>query len=137
MLTRKKAATIGGVTSRGVPMPSKQVFDFVNVGVFTLLPPGQAGRRAEREDMRFEFWCPVGSCQLWLPRGQAHMESSLPSGLSPMEATIGSTHRCNQPFIRACPVGGNNGYTRRPKTTDFQKRKCKEKPSETDGKPLK
>jgi hypothetical protein len=28
-------------------------------------------------------------------------------------------------------------YTRRPKTTHFQKRKCKEKPSETDEKPLK
>jgi hypothetical protein len=28
-------------------------------------------------------------------------------------------------------------YTRRPKTTHFQKRKCKEKPSETDEEPLK
>jgi len=27
----------------------------------------------------------MGSCQLWLPRGQAHVESSLPSGLVPRQ----------------------------------------------------
>ncbi len=86
----KTAETIGGVNSRGHSNAKQINHRFDIVGVFTLLPPGQAGRRAEREDIRFEFWCPMGSCQLWLPRGQAHVESSLPSGLGPLEAAIGS-----------------------------------------------
>ena len=65
----------------------------------TLLPPGQAGRRVERANRRFEFWCPMGSFQLWLPRGQAHVESSLPSGLVPMEAAIGSYKSLNKRII--------------------------------------
>ena len=42
----------------------------------------------------------MSSCQLWLPRGQAHVESSLPSGLVPVEATIGS-----YPHVISLPSG--------------------------------